>query len=118
MEIASADECLISAAWPKIESSWQNTDIEKQFSLYQASLGELREIRNSQNIGNKTEVKFSIKCEPSIANALRPLVGYFVRMANAELVDMGAEISTAQYQRDEDHSEHGDLRRSERTDRC
>ena len=91
-EIASADECLISAAWPKIESSWQNSDTEKQFSLYQASLGELREIRNSQNIGNKKEVKFSIKCEPSISNALQPLVGYFVRMANAELVDMGPEI--------------------------
>ncbi len=91
-EVASASECLIVAQWPDFDSSWQDTEIENQFSLYQTSLGEIREIRNSQNIGNKSKVEFSIKCEPAIASALEPLGSYFSRMANADLVAMGPDV--------------------------
>ena len=92
-DVSRAVDCLIVAPWPNLDPSWQNQEIENQFALYQTSLGELREIRNSQNIGNKKKVKFSIKCQSDIANALQPLGSYFSSMANADLVSMGPDVS-------------------------
>jgi valyl-tRNA synthetase len=88
-EIETANPCLINAAWPKLNPTWQDDAIENQFALYQTALGDLREIRNSQNIGNKKKVKFSIKCTADIADLLRPLGVYFSRMANSELIELG-----------------------------
>ena len=88
-EIETANRCLINAAWPKLNPTWQDDAIENQFALYQVALGDLREIRNSQNIGNKKKVKFSIKCTADIADLLRPLGVYFSRMANSELIELG-----------------------------
>ena len=71
--------------------AWRDEAIENQFSLYQSARSDLREIRNSQNIGNKKKVKFSIKCAAEIGELLQPLGVYFSRMANAELVELGPE---------------------------
>ncbi|MFT5299814.1 MAG: valyl-tRNA synthetase [Mariniblastus sp.] len=90
--VEPAAKCLITAAWPELDQSWQDPAIENQFALYQSSLGELREIRNSQNIGNKKKVNFSIKCDAKIAASLEPLGSYFSSMANADLIGMGPDI--------------------------
>ena len=92
-EISTASNVLIVAPWPNLDSGWCDVAIENQFALYQSSLADLREIRNSQNIGNKKQVKFSIKCDAGVADALRPLGSYFGSMANADLVEMGPDVS-------------------------
>ena len=88
-EVETVNRCIIDAAWPELDPAWRDEAIENQFALYQAALSDLREIRNSQNIGNKKKVKFSIKCTADIGDLLRPLGVYFSRMANAELIELG-----------------------------
>ncbi|MDB4623697.1 class I tRNA ligase family protein, partial [bacterium] len=90
-KVETANRCIIDAAWPELNPAWRDEAIENQFSLYQSALSDLREIRNSQNIGNKKKVKFSIKCAAEIGELLQPLGVYFSRMANAELVELGPE---------------------------
>ncbi|MEL7496453.1 MAG: valine--tRNA ligase [Planctomycetota bacterium] len=80
------------APWPALDSGWQDAAIEEQFSLYQTALAAIREVRSSQNIANKTKVKFLVRCEPKIATMLEPLGGYFSRMAAADLVGMGPDV--------------------------
>ncbi len=88
-EVKTVNRCIIDAAWPDLGPAWRNDAIENQFALYQAALSDLREIRNSQNIGNKKTVKFSIKCSAHTGDLLRPLGVYFSRMANSELIELG-----------------------------
>jgi len=90
--IAEQSPCIITAQWPELDSNWQNPEIENQFALYQSTLGALREIRARQKLDNKKKVKFSIKCESDVAGLLEPLGGYFGSMANADLIEMGANV--------------------------
>jgi len=91
-DVHTASKCLIDAPWPKLDENWQNAEIENQFALYQTTLGALREIRARQNIDRKTTIKFSVKCDSSIAASLQPLSSYFSRMALADIVTMGADV--------------------------
>ena len=91
-DVASASDCLIAADWPALEASWKNPEIEEQFSIYQKTLGALREIRSRQNLAPKKQVEFSIQCSDSVADALRPMASYFSSMAMAELTEMGEKI--------------------------
>ena len=91
-QASAASKCLINAPWPNLDPAWQDTEIENQFTLYQTTLGALREIRARQKIGTKKTINFSVKCEAEIADALQPLSGYFSRMAAADLVDMGTDV--------------------------
>ena len=88
-----AAESIAIAAWPELPGEWQDSEIENRFALYQTALSALREIRASQQIGNKKKVNFLVRCQTEIANALQPLAGYFSRMAAADLVDMGPNVA-------------------------
>jgi len=87
---ASASVCI--ADWPELDESWHDETIEQQFALYQSALGAIREVRASQNIANKTSIKFLIRCQPEVAAALKPLGGFFSSMAKADLVGMGPDV--------------------------
>lgn len=91
-DVQPASQCLIAAPWPELDENWQDEDIEKQFALYQTTLGALREIRARQKIGNKKKINFSVKCDKTVADTLRPLGGYFSRMAAADLTEMGPDV--------------------------
>ena len=92
-DAATAPECLIGAPWPVIDARFDSPEVERQFSLFQSTLGSLREIRNRQNLPPKQEIKFSIESDAAFADSLRPLSPYFNNMANATLVDMGPGIT-------------------------
>ena len=87
----TASEHLVRAAWPEIDASFDSQTIDAQFAHFQNSLGAIREIRHKQQL-DKKPIKFSIRCEDSIGDSLKPMASYFQRMAKAELVEIGSKI--------------------------
>jgi len=92
-KIETPSPSIMNSSWPELDQSWNNPEIEKQFALFETTLGALRQIRAAQNLGTKKPIKFSIKCESAIAESLKPLGGYFSTMVKAELSDMGPTIT-------------------------
>ena len=87
-----AAESIIVAPWPEVLSGHQNAEIESQFSRFQAVLGGIREIRARQQIAPKKRIDFSVRCEESIAESLRPMAAYFESMASAQAMGWGPAI--------------------------
>ena len=88
---AAASECLVRAAWPEIDASFDSETIDAQFAHFQNSLGALREIRHKQQL-DKKPIKFSIRCSNAIRDSLQPMASYFQSMAKAELTDIGTKV--------------------------
>ena len=65
---ANANPHLITAAWPTIDSRWQDQAIEAEFATFQSALGALREIRSRQNVPPK---KRDPICDPLQSGACR-----------------------------------------------
>ena len=91
-QVDTPSDCLIVADWPVLDSRWQAPAIENQFAIYQQALAKLRELRASQNLPPRTEVKFSIRCAQSIVDVLKPMATYFASMAASELTGCGPDI--------------------------
>jgi valyl-tRNA synthetase len=91
LDATEADECLVRATWPEIDSSFDSETIDAQFAHFQESLGALREIRHKQQL-DKKPIKFAIKCSDSISESLKPMASYFQSMAKAELTGIGSAI--------------------------
>lgn len=85
----SAGEWLMQADWPNVNESWQNAEIEEQFSTFVSVLGALREIRSRQAIPPKEEVTFTVACEPAAASLLEPMQPFFAALAKAKCTGLG-----------------------------
>ena len=84
--------CLIVADWPGASSELQDLAIEQQFSLFQKTLGAIREIRSRQNIPPREAIRFAIRGDESVKSSLQPLLGYFGSMARAECTAIGDQL--------------------------
>jgi valyl-tRNA synthetase len=84
-----ASESVCVAPWPTADTSHQNTSIEQQFADFQAVLGAVREIRQTQNIQQREELTFSVRCDNATAELLRPMQPYFTQMARATATELG-----------------------------
>ena len=89
-----ATASIMVAQWPELPASLQNEEIENQFATFQSVIGAVREIRSRQNIPPKEEIKFSVRCNATNQNLLKPMTGYFSSMANSELDQMGADTES------------------------
>ncbi len=89
--VQSAPSIMI-APWPEAEAKRRDATIESRFSVFQATLGALREIRSRQNIPPKAEIEFWARCDEATAELLRPMAAYFARMANARLAEAATEV--------------------------
>jgi valyl-tRNA synthetase len=83
---------LIHAPWPAADLKRQDKTIESQFAIFQQALAALREIRSRQNIANRNELEFCVKCDAATAKLLQPMVPYFQSMANAKATGWGEAI--------------------------
>jgi valyl-tRNA synthetase len=88
--VAAESGCI--APWPVADAARQNAVIEEQFADFQAVLGAVREIRSRQNIPLKEELEFCVRCEPHVAELLRPMQPYFTQMARATATDWGPDV--------------------------
>jgi valyl-tRNA synthetase len=88
-----AVENVMIAAWPEIDASWHDAEIEARFTRFQEMLKGLREIRSRQTIPTKTTMHFAVRCDEETTALLKPMAPYFASMAGAEATAWGAEVS-------------------------
>ena len=91
-EIYQAPESIMESTWPQIESTWEDQAIERQFAVFQETLGTLREIRSRQNIVPKDTIEFVIRCDDATAQLLETMSPYFLSMANAKSRGLGQDV--------------------------
>jgi valyl-tRNA synthetase len=84
-----AAESICIAPWPTADTARQDATIEQQFADFQAVLGAVREIRQTQNIPQREEVTFSVRCDDATAQLLHPMQPYFTQMARATATELG-----------------------------
>ena len=94
--VEQASESIMLAPWPELPDSLQDSEIENQFATFQSVIGAVREIRSRQNIPPKEEIKFSVRCDQSNQNLLKPMAVYFSSMANSELEQIGSDVEAPQ----------------------
>ncbi len=85
-------ESVMVAPWPSADKTRQDAEIEQRFAQFQTVLGGLREIRSSQNIAPREPLEFHVRCEPALAELLRPMEPYFLSMANAAACSWGPDV--------------------------
>lgn len=88
-----ASESIMVAPWPTADATRQNKTIEERFSVFQETLGAIREVRSRQSIPPKESVEFSVRCEDDIIELLQPMEPYFESMAGAKNVGWGAAVA-------------------------
>jgi valyl-tRNA synthetase len=76
-------ESVCIASWPSADTARQDARIEQQFADFQAVLGAVREIRQSQNIPQREDITFAVRCGGATADLLQPMQPYFTQMARA-----------------------------------
>jgi valyl-tRNA synthetase len=84
-----AEESVCIAEWPKADAAAIDSEIETQFSDFQAVLGAVRELRMAQNIPPREPVEFAVRCDDATARLLAPMQPYFTQMAKATCIDWG-----------------------------
>jgi len=93
VQIQEDSRPLMRGSWPDCESRWMDSAIEKQFSLFQAVLGAIREIRSRQNIAPRECLTFSVRCPGAVTQLLLPMTPYFEAMAGAVPAQWGMEVT-------------------------
>lgn len=87
----AASPSVMIAAWPEANENHLNQEIEDRYATFQIAIGVLREIRARQNIAPRDSIEFTVKCDPTIADLLRPMEAYFESMVRAKLVTAGPD---------------------------
>ena len=80
---AALSESVCVAKWPEADEGAIDATIESQFAVFQAVLGAVREVRQSQNIAWTETLNFVVKCDAQTAALLEPMTPYFAQMAKA-----------------------------------
>lgn len=83
---------LIQAQWPTAQLSHQDRSIESQFARFVSVIAALREVRSSQNIPPKEEISFTVTCDSSSADLLRPMSSFFLALAKANCQGLGTGL--------------------------
>ncbi|TWT95224.1 Valine--tRNA ligase [Botrimarina colliarenosi] len=89
-----AGESVCVAPWPESDAAAIDKTIEEQFAKFQAVLGAVREVRQGQQIPPKEPVEFTVKCDATTAELLRPMQPYFTQMARATAIELGPDAKT------------------------
>ncbi|MFA8019160.1 valine--tRNA ligase [Bremerella cremea] len=90
--LTDATESIMLSTWPEIDSKWEDQSIERQFAVFEETLGSLREIRSRQNIAPKDTIEFVIRCDEPTAKLLETMSPYFLSMANAKSSGLGQKV--------------------------
>jgi valyl-tRNA synthetase len=90
-KVEAASESVCVAPWPSADAGRQDARIEQQFADFQAVLGAVREIRQSQNIPQREDLSFAVRCDRATAGLLEPMQPYFTQMARATATAWGPD---------------------------
>ncbi len=90
--IEPAAESVMIAPWPEEDPARQDPQIEARFARFQEAVRAVRQVRRRQNVRDRKQVDFAIRCDASTADALRPMEPYFASLARARAVDWGPGV--------------------------
>jgi valyl-tRNA synthetase len=90
---AAAAESVMIATWPEADAARQDAEIEARFAQFQELLKGLRDIRSRQNIPPKAKLKFSVRCDATMARLQKPMEPYFESMAGAQATAWGETVT-------------------------
>jgi valyl-tRNA synthetase len=90
---AAAAESVMIAEWPEADAARQDAEIEARFAQFQELLKGLRDIRSRQNIPPKAKLKFSVRCDATMARLQKPMEPYFESMAGALATAWGESVT-------------------------
>ncbi len=91
-EVHEVPESIMESTWPQADTKWEDQSIERQFLVFQQTLGSLREIRSRQNIAPRDTIEFVIRCDEATAKLLESMSPYFLSMANARGCGLGRDV--------------------------
>jgi valyl-tRNA synthetase len=91
--VTSAAESIMLSPWPECDAARQDPEIEAQFARFQEVLRAVRDIRAKQGVAPKTPLRFSVRCDDSVAELLQPMTPYFASMANADATAIGPDLA-------------------------
>jgi valyl-tRNA synthetase len=86
-------ESIMIAPWPQADAARQNAEIEARFARFQEVLRAVREVRNRQNVPQRKQISFAVRCDAATADLLMPMEPYFVSMADARPTGWGPEVA-------------------------
>jgi len=93
---SEAEESVCIAPWPVADEADLDKTIEQQFATFQAILGAVREVRQSQNIPWSETIEFAVACDADAAKLLEPMRPYFAQMAKAAPIALGPDAKPAE----------------------
>lgn len=88
-----AAESIMIAPWPQADAARQNAEIEARFARFQEVLRTVRDIRGRQNVPQRKQIDFAVRCDKATAELLRPMEPYFVSMAAARPTGWGPAVA-------------------------
>jgi valyl-tRNA synthetase len=88
---ADAGPFVMTSEWPTAHAEHHDVQIERQFSEFQQIVAAIRQIRASQNIKPSDTVPVAIRCDESSRELLAPMKAYFLGLASADVVAIGAD---------------------------
>jgi valyl-tRNA synthetase len=94
-KIEKSAESIMIAPWPQFDAKRQNAEIEAQFAQFQQVLRAVRDIRMRQNVPPKTQLEFSVRCDETFSELLRPMEPYFASMAGATATFWGPDVAAS-----------------------
>ncbi len=83
---------VMTSEWPTAHAEHHDVQIERQFSEFQQIVAAIRQIRASQNIKPSDTVPVAIRCDESSRELLAPMKAYFLGLASADVVAIGADV--------------------------
>jgi len=92
--VEPAAESVMIAPWPERTPAREDPQIEARFGRFQEVLRAVREIRSRQNVPDRRQVDFAVRCDAATADLLRPMEPYFASLAWARAVGWGPSVET------------------------
>lgn len=87
----NCDGLLSLASWPRINESWKNAEVEKEFELLRDVVRAIRDLRSQYNVPPSKKIDATIKVGGEAEAVLKKLTGQLKHMAGIEDLVMGVD---------------------------
>jgi len=90
---ASAEEDLVTAAWPRSQGEWINEAVEKQFAVLQELIRGIRQVRMAHNVPPSRKLIVTVRAESAAAKLVQDNAELICSQAGLESVFVGGDVA-------------------------
>jgi valyl-tRNA synthetase len=87
-----ASPSVMIAAWPNIQPSWQDLDVEARMGRLQNVIRAIRNIRSDRNVDEKARVSAHVRCASGFAAELDAARPFIEQLASVDSLVVGPEV--------------------------